>query len=218
VLRLVVGDEITVFDGSGAEYPGQLAAVEKELCWLLAGAAHYPEVESPLHIAIAQGLTATDKFDLVLQKAVELGVSAVAPISMRRSVVRLDAERAIKRQRHWQGVVVAACEQSGRVRIPEVAAVRSLTAWLAQLPPTGLRLRLSPEAVTTVAALPAPAHGVILVIGPEGGFDPLEITELDAAGFLGVRLGPRILRTETAALAAIAALQSWYGDFRPAPL
>ncbi len=218
VLRLAVGAPVQVFDGSGRQHSGRVTAIERERCWVSLAAAELPQVESPLPIRLGQGLAAADKFDLVLQKAVELGVSAVAPLALRRSVVKLDAQRAERRLQHWQGVITAACEQCGRVRMPELAPVQGLGEWLAGLPAEPLRLQLTPEGPGQVAGLPVPAAGVILVVGPEGGFDPAEAAQLAASGFLGVRLGPRVLRTETAALAALAALQAWHGDFRPSPL
>jgi len=213
VLRLAVGAAVQLFDGSGAEYPAVLARVEREQVWLTVGDVRHPVVESPLLLTLGQGLSAADKFDFVLQKAVELGVAAVAPLAMRRSVVKLDAERAARRHQHWQGILRAAAEQCGRVRVPELAPLSSLERWVADLPGQGLRLWLSPEARQGVADLRPPPAGVILVVGPEGGFDPAEAALLQSAGFQAVRLGPRILRTETAALAALAALQSWHGDF-----
>ncbi|MDE3009782.1 MAG: 16S rRNA (uracil(1498)-N(3))-methyltransferase [Pseudomonadota bacterium] len=217
VLRLAPGAQVQVFDGSGRQFAGTVTAVEREQCWLKLLAPEQPAVESALAITLGQGLSAADKFDWALQKAVELGVARIDPLALRRSVVRLDGERATRRLQHWQGVVVAACEQCGRVRVPPVGALQGLEAWLAALPTEGLRLCLAPDAPLDVAALAVPPAGVILAVGPEGGFDPAEADRLAAAGFRGVRLGPRVLRTETAALAAIAALQAWHGDYRAMP-
>lgn len=218
VLRLTVGDGVMVFDGSGAEWPAQIAHIEAGRCRLAVAAARFPLVESPLAVVLGQGLTQADKYDLVLQKAVELGVAGVTALALQRSVVRLDGERAAKRHAHWQAVASAACEQCGRVRLPLIEPVSSLAHWIAGLPADSLRLHLGPEAALSVADLPAPTGAVALAVGPEGGFTDEEVAQLTAAGFLSVRLGPRILRTETAALAALAALQSWHGDFRPTPL
>jgi 16S rRNA (uracil1498-N3)-methyltransferase len=154
--------------------------------------------------------------DLTVQKAVELGVAAVQPLAARRSVVRLEGERAAKRGEHWRGIATSACEQCGRNRVPMVAEVQVLLdRWLAMLGPPAAgeaRLMLAPDAPTGLGGLPAPGH-VILLIGPEGGLDRGEQQAAQAAGFIGVRLGPRVLRTETAGLAALAAMQIIWGDF-----
>jgi len=218
VLRLTPGCAVQVFDGSGRQFSGTVSAIERDRCWVSLGRPDWPAVESPLPVILGQGLAASDKFDLVLQKAVELGVAAVHPLALRRSLIKLDAERAERRHQHWLGVLTAACEQCGRVRIPALGPVQGLADWLAGLPADALRLRLAPEGPAHMAGLAPPPAGVILVVGPEGGFDPDETRQLEGAGFQGVRLGPRVLRTETAALAAIAALQAWHGDFRPSPL
>ena len=150
--------------------------------------------------------------DYTLQKAVELGVSAIQPIAAKRSVVKLSGERVDKRVVHWQGVVHSACEQSGRNRVPPVNPPLSLANWLAQRP-SGRLLFLSPQASTKLADLPQPQGLQMLVAGPEGGFETDEIAALESADALAVRLGPRVLRTETAALAALAAMQMLWGDF-----
>jgi 16S rRNA (uracil1498-N3)-methyltransferase len=150
--------------------------------------------------------------DYTLQKAVELGVSAIQPIAAKRSVVKLAGERADKRVAHWQGIVNSACEQSGRNRVPAVAQPLSLANWLAQRP-IGRLLFLSPQANTGLTDLPEPQGLQILVAGPEGGFEAEEIAALESANAIAVRLGPRVLRTETAALAALAAMQMVWGDF-----
>jgi 16S rRNA (uracil1498-N3)-methyltransferase len=154
--------------------------------------------------------------DITLQKAVELGVAAIQPISTERSIVKLKDERAQRRQEHWQNVVIAACEQCGRNRVPEVLPLSDFSDWLARLGPPaaddGLRLLLSPAADVQLKALSAPAR-MTLLIGPEGGLSPVEIQLSQTRGFQPVRLGPRILRTETAALAALSAIQALWGDF-----
>lgn len=216
VLRLREGDAVVVFDGSGAECPGQLQVLGRDQAAVQLGLPVWPAVESPLPVWLGQGLSQADKFDWVLQKAVELGVSAFTPLSLMRCVVRLDAGRQARRHEHWQGVAAAAAEQCGRVRVPVVEAPSRLDTWIARLPAASLRLRLDPAAVTPLATQRIPPEGVVLAIGPEGGFDPAESAALDVAGFQGVCLGPRVLRTETAALAALAVLQAWHGDFRPA--
>jgi len=215
VLRLRLGDAVQVFDGSGAEYPGHIELAEGDKCLVRLGERVFPSVESPISIRLGQGLTQADKFDWVLQKAVELGVDCIDPIQMKRSIVRLDKDRAQKKLGHWSGVVIGAAEQSGRVKVPEVSpAAIHIEQWIASLPDGPLRVRLAPDVKATFAQLTPPTSGVILVVGPEGGFDLSEIQLLEEAQFVSVSLGPRVLRTETAALAAITSLQSWFGDFR----
>ncbi len=218
VLRLRVGDAVQVFDGSGAEYAACIDLIEGGTCLLRLGEGVFPKVESAIPIRLGQGLTQNDKFDWVIQKAVELGVTYIDPIQMTRSIVRLDQERAQKKLDHWQGVVIGAAEQSGRVKIPRVASLRNLEKWIDDLPLGPLRVRLTPDVKNSFADVVPPSLGIVLVVGPEGGFDPAEINQLEDANFVSVSLGPRVLRTETAALAAIASLQSWFGDFRSTTL
>ncbi|MBI2308986.1 MAG: 16S rRNA (uracil(1498)-N(3))-methyltransferase [Rhodocyclales bacterium] len=213
VLRLMPGAAVTLFDGRGGEYDARIVAVRKDAVEAEVLAWHDAECESPLRIRLVQALQSGDKMDLTVQKAVELGVCAIQPVASRRSVVRLDGERALRRVEHWRGVAASACEQCGRNRVPEVAAIEALDRWLARPAEAPLRLMLSPQAGLTLDALP-PARSLELLIGAEGGLDPREVTMAEAAGFVGVRLGPRVLRTETAGLAALAAIQTLWGDFR----
>lgn len=213
VLRLQKGAEVVVFDGRGGEYPGVVVAAGKPAITVELGPRRERERESPLDIVLAQGISAGDKMDFTLQKAVELGISAIQPIACERSVVKLSGERADKRVRHWQQVVVAACEQCGRNRVPEVRPILGLDAWLSSLEGTGQRLALAPEAALALRDLPPPASRMVLLVGPEGGLSPGENRAAAAQGFTPVRLGPRVLRTETAALAALAAIQTLWGDF-----
>lgn len=212
VLRLTAGDEITLFDGRGGEYGARIAAVRKDAVEAEVLAWRGRECEAPLAIRLVQALQAGDKMDLTVQKAVELGVAAIQPVASRRSVVRLDGERAARRVAHWRGVAVAACEQCGRNRVPEVAAIEPLERWLARPAEAPLRLMLSPTADVGLRQLP-PARSLELLIGAEGGLAPAEAEMAAAAGFVGVRLGPRVLRTETAGLAALAAIHARWGDF-----
>jgi 16S rRNA (uracil1498-N3)-methyltransferase len=149
--------------------------------------------------------------DITLQKATELGVCAIQPLQSERSIVRLDEARMGRRQAHWQNVVISACEQCGRNSIPEVSPTRDLPQWLSMPPIAGLRLVLAPDATSGLRGL-APATDVTLLVGPEGGLSPAELQLALSAGFVGLRLGPRVLRTETAPLAALAALQAMWGD------
>jgi 16S rRNA (uracil1498-N3)-methyltransferase len=213
VLRLVVGDILVVFDGRGLEYPAAIERIGKSGVTLRVSDPSPVDRESPLAVILAQGISSGERMDFTVQKAVELGITAIQPLATERSVVKLNAERAAKRVEHWRGVAASACEQSGRNRVPEVFPVASLTGWLAQVPADALRLTLSPGAASTLRELPRPAGGIVLLVGPEGGLSPREQDDARAAGFTPLRLGPRVLRTETAALAALAAMQATWGDF-----
>jgi 16S rRNA (uracil1498-N3)-methyltransferase len=213
VLRLEAGDALTVFDGDGREYAAVLERVGKSGVTLRLGEPRAVDRESPIAVTLGQGISSGERMDYTIQKAVELGVTAIQPIAAERSVVRLSAERAGKRVAHWQGIVVAACEQCGRNRVPRVEPVRTLTDWLAALPVDALRLTLSPGAALTLREIERPQASVVLLAGPEGGLSPREQADAAAAGFRPLKLGPRVLRTETAALAALAAMQVLWGDY-----
>jgi 16S rRNA (uracil1498-N3)-methyltransferase len=212
VLRLAVGDPCIVFNGDGHDYAATLAAAGKREARLRIGAATPVHRESPLRIVLLQGVAKGEKMDLILQKATELGVHAIVPVWSQRSDVKLDGERAAKRLDHWRGVVAAACEQCGRATLPPVEAPGSLAAALAGLGDVGVRLLLDPQGAHALRSLDLPVAAACLAVGPEGGWSPLDREQLQAAGFEGLRLGPRVLRTETAGLAAIAALQARFGD------
>lgn len=213
VLRLAVDAPLILFNGDGREYQGRLLRIEKQDAVALIESVHEISRESPLQVTLVQGISSGDRMDYTLQKAVELGVSAIQPIAAERSVVKLAGERADKRLAHWQSVVVAACEQCGRNVVPAVGPVLRLPEWLADQQPGPTKVLLSPDADMTLRDLPAALSSVVLAAGPEGGFSDNEYTMLVNAGFVGVRLGPRILRTETAAVAALSVLQSLHGDF-----
>ncbi len=169
--------------------------------------------ESPLRLTLIQGIARGEKMDLILQKATELGIARIQPVNAERTEVKLDAERLDKRVAHWRSVVVSACEQSGRTRIPEVSMPATLMQAAQACDSADLRLLLDPVGEQSLARLSPPTGaGIAIAIGPEGGWSPRDREILLASGFLGLRLGPRILRTETAGLAAIAALQSRFGD------
>jgi len=213
-LRLALDDRITLFNGQGGEYTACIERIQKDVVMVSVTGFADIERESRLRVMLAQGISSGERMDYTLQKAVELGVAAIQPIAARRSVVKLAGERADKRVAHWQGVVASACEQCGRNRLPGVAAPQTLAHWLASGPATENRLLfLSPQADRRLAELEAPAATDCLVAGPEGGFEADEIAALQAAGAIPVRLGARVLRTETAALAALAAMQTLWGDF-----
>jgi len=210
-LRLAVDDSIILFNGSGGEHTARIERIQKdEVAVSLTGFADI-ERESRLRVMLAQGISSGERMDYTLQKAVELGVAAIQPIAAKRSVVKLTGERADKRVAHWQGVVASACEQCGRNQVPPVSPPLTLANWLSQA--SGRLLFLSPLADLRLADLTAPNGTDCLVAGPEGGFEADEIAALHAAGAIPVRLGARILRTETAALAALAAMQTLWGDF-----
>lgn len=214
VLRLSAGDPLVLFDGAGGEWPARIVSIARDAVRVNVEAHASVERESPLAVTLVQALQAADKMDYTVQKAVELGVSRIVPVEARRSVVRLDGARADKRVQHWRQVAVAACEQCGRNRVPEIASILPLERALSGLPAAdgALRLTLDPRAGRALAAMPRPAAATLL-IGPEGGFDERELMLADAHAFAGVRLGPRVLRTETAGLAAMAAMQALWGDF-----
>lgn len=211
-LRLREGDALTLFDGRGVECLGHLARDGKRLYARLERCEAHSR-ESPLPVTLVQGISSGERMDYTLQKAVELGVTRVVPIFMKRSVVRLADARLERRHQHWQNVAIAACEQCGRNHVPEVIEPQDFTAWLAQ-PPAPLFLLLDPEGDRGLRDLPPPAAGITLLAGPEGGLDRAEREAAIKVGAVGVRLGPRVLRTETAALAALAAMQALWGDFQ----
>ena len=217
VLRLGAGDALTVFDGRGGEYRATLVRVSRAAVEADVGAHDPVERESALAVELGQGICKGDRMDLVVQKATELGVETIRPIVCVRTVVKLDAARAERRLAHWRAIAVHAAQQSGRTRVPEVAGVEDLDAWLARVAAgTGPAFVLSPHAGASLSDLapPAPGEPVRLLVGPEGGLAPREVERAEAAGFAGLRFGPRVLRTETAALVALAALQARWGDLR----
>lgn len=213
VLRLNAGDPLTLFNGDGNDYEASIVAIGKREVMVRIASRQMPNNESPLPLTLAQGVARGDKMDLIVQKATELGVVRIVPLLTERSEVKLDAARAEKRLAHWRAVAASACEQSGRARVPVVAPALPLSAWLDGLVEDGaLRLALLPEATRASRELRFSGSGGVLVVGPEGGLGERDTAALRAGGFDGLRLGPRILRTETAGLAALAALQALHGD------
>jgi len=213
-LRLEPGDAVVLFCGDGAESRAEIVDIQRRATVVRLTGQRHIDRESPLRIVLAQGICAGDRMDWVIQKATELGVAAVQPLVTERTVVRLGGERRERREQHWQNVAIAACEQCGRNRIPAVEPTLTLEQFMAALgpvPDTSLRILLSPYAQRRVADLHQ-SSSTMLAVGPEGGFSESERSLLERYGFIPVRLGPRILRTETAPLAALTLLQSLWGD------
>jgi 16S rRNA (uracil1498-N3)-methyltransferase len=218
VLRLNVGDVIKLFNGDGFDYTCELISIKKSEVLAKILAQQEVKNESPLNITLLQGISSGERMDYTIQKAVELGVTAIQPLSTERSVVKLSVERAQKRLEHWQNVVIAACEQCGRAKIPNVAIPISLTAWLGANIHAGsgdakLRILLNPIGAKILSTLPKTTQNIQLLIGAEGGLSQSEIDLATHHSFQSIVLGPRILRTETAALTAIATMQTLWGDF-----
>jgi 16S rRNA (uracil1498-N3)-methyltransferase len=213
VLRMDEGDGVILFDGRGGEWFGTLRRVGKTMAVALESYDD-EDRQAPISITLAQGLPAADKMDWIVQKSVELGVAGIAPVACRRSLIRLSGERMERRIAHWQAVAVAACEQCRRNRVPEVAPLVDLPQFLGgNAGDNGMRLVLAPGAATRLAELPKPDGPVILLIGPEGGFEDGELAAAVSTGFRAVSMGPRVLRTETAGLAALAAMMALWGDY-----
>ncbi|BBP05901.1 ribosomal RNA small subunit methyltransferase E [Sulfuriferula plumbiphila] len=212
VLRLTAGDAVTLFNGQGGEWAGNIHHIGKREVEVHVDARQDVERETPLRVTLAQGVSSGERMDYTLQKAVELGVHAIQPVACARSVVKLSGERADKRRNHWQNLVIAACEQCARNRVPEVSDIAPLPVWLAQSATAPLKLMFAPDAQHTLHTLPRPGGDVTMLAGPEGGFAADEYSAALTAGFIPIRLGPRVLRTETAALAALAAMQTLWGD------
>jgi 16S rRNA (uracil1498-N3)-methyltransferase len=212
VVRMQPGAGMVLFNGEGGQYRARLLDVGKKRASASVEAFEAVEVELPYAATLAQGLPEGSKMDWIIEKAVELGVSRVQPLAAQRSVVRLSAERAEKRQAHWEGVVVAASEQCGRNRLTQVAPLADYQRWMAQ-PDQSRRILLSPRATESLAgwARATPAQAVTLLVGPEGGWSEQEEAAALAHGALALSIGPRVLRTETAGLAALAVLAANWG-------
>ena len=214
VLRLRTGDAVQVFDGEGNAVDARIASISGKQVVLdqvqLCAAGSVP----PLHITLAQAMSSSEKMDWVVQKATELGVTEIQPVQTQRSVAKLSGERIVKRSEHWRGVIIAASEQCGRNTLPQIHAPQDLSHWLALADmQAGSKFILLPDGATALHAQARPQGAATLLIGPEGGFTPEEALMAQQAGFVPVLLGPRVLRTETAAIAGIAALQTLWGDF-----
>ncbi len=210
VLRLGPGAELTLFDGNGGEYSATIHELNKRQVIVSLCDRRMIDLESPLRITLAQGISKGDRMDYTIQKAVELGVSRIVPLSTERSVVNLKGERLEKKLTHWQGVIISACEQCGRNTLPELLPQQTLNQWLANKP-AGQGLLLDHRAENSLGSLQISGE-LTLLIGPEGGLSEQERQYAIDSGYQGIRLGPRVLRTETAALTALAGLQSRWGD------
>jgi 16S rRNA (uracil1498-N3)-methyltransferase len=214
VMRLSVGDQFLLFCGDGIDYTCELTSVQKNLVMARVQSKQMLENESPLNISLLLGISAGDRMDIGIQKAVELGVSRVIPLKTERSVVKLDEDKAKKRVTHWQNIAIAACEQSGRAVVPEIMAPLPFSHMFNLPTATNItRITLDPLAEHKLADLPKPSGEIQLLIGAEGGLSANEIALAKQHGFIGVQLGKRILRTETAPLAAIAVMNTLWGDF-----
>lgn len=209
-LRMKVGDALVLFNGRGGQYPATISAIDRKAVVVASAEQEALECESPLHLQLGIAVSRGERMDWVVQKATELGVSCIAPLVSERTEVKLGAERGEKKLRHWQQIATSACEQCGRNRLPQILAPQSLAGWLQDVQ-ADLRLVLHHTAVTRDPG-PAPPRSVALLVGPEGGLSEEEIRAAEGAGFASLQLGPRVLRTETAPLAAIAILQARWGD------
>lgn len=214
VLRARVGDAVILFDGQGGEYDAQILTIDRRTVRARIGAHRAIERESPLRLVLLQSIARGEKMDLIVQKATELGVSAIIALPAERSVVRLDDETHRKRVEHWRAVSISACEQCGRNRVPAIDVVADLQAALARAPEDTTRVLLEPDAPQALSELTRPGTGMTLLIGPEGGFAQDELLMARQHHFTACRLGPRVLRAETAPLAALAVIQALAGDLR----
>jgi 16S rRNA (uracil1498-N3)-methyltransferase len=210
VLRLAAGAALTLFDGTGGEYAVTLVHVDRRGATVRVEAYLPIDRESPLAVTLAQGIAASDAMDYAIRKATELGVTSIQPLVTARSAPLPRGERGDRRLAHWRGVAIGACEQCGRNRVPEVSPPQTVIEWLGAWAGSGIVF--APDADRSLAALAQPPAPLALLVGPEGGFDGRELRAARARGFHPVRLGPRVLRTETAAAAALAVLQSMWGD------
>lgn len=211
VLRLRENDVLTLFDGRGGEYGGRIAAFRKDSVLVDVQEHRATERESSLDLTLAQGVSRSERMDWVVQKATELGVSRIVPVLTERSVVRLDERQSERKLQHWRAITIAACEQCGRNRVPDVSSPTALHEMFRGMAPDATRVLLSPTGALPASAL-ARSSKITMLIGPEGGLSDKEEEAATAAGFQRVQLGPRILRTETAAIAALAVLQHDFGD------
>ncbi len=207
VLRLKQGAPLVIFDGQG----GAFKATLEHSMQVIIGQQLDDNAESPLQIHLLQAVSRGERMDHVIQKAVELGVDKITPVLTQRCMVKLKGERAARRLQHWRAIAISACEQCGRNRLPVLSEITTLDKALSE-PSNDLRLVLSPAAQNSLSGLSPPGSGVTLLIGPEGGLTDRELRQAQRSKFISLRMGPRILRTESAAVAALSALQTLWGD------
>lgn len=213
VLRMQSGDELILFNGEGGEYRAVIGAIDKKSVQVALGNCEASERESPLAIHLGIAISKGERMDWVIQKATELGVTQITPLQTERVEVRLNGEREEKKSAHWRAIAIAACEQCARNRIPSVNAPQSLAGWLDSAA-TEAKFVLHHRSETSLADIAPPPRSVALLIGPEGGLSELEIALAEKKNFAPLRLGPRVLRTETAPLAALSVMQFLWGDWR----
>jgi len=212
VLRLRTGDALTLFNGQGGEYAGSIEEIRRDTVVVSVLERRQVDRESPCQLILAQGISRGERMDWVVQKATELGVARIVPIFTERSVVHLDEKQASRKVQHWRSIAIAACEQSGRNQVPQIAQPVGLYEMLEQPRPSGIALLLSPEGSQRMADITTAATQATVLIGPEGGLADVEQEAAIKSGFTPVRLGPRVLRTETAAVCALTLLQQKFGD------
>lgn len=211
-LRMQAGDVLCLFDGSGREAKAHITAIEKDRVVVALSDLAQLSRESPLEVTLAVAISRGDRMDTVVQKATELGVSSIWPLLSERAGVRLEGDRLDKKLGHWQRIAISACEQCGRNRIPQISPPAKLATVLQRAADTGPALRLMLHPAGEVSTLPSRCESLLLLVGPEGGFSDAEVDQAVATGFSNFQLGPRILRTETAPLAALAVAQARWGD------
>ncbi len=211
VLRMTAGQQIELFDGSNLTFSAEITQADKKRVKVRILASQQDDRESPLHLHLGQVMSRGEKMEFTIQKSIELGVNVITPLFSERCGVKLDAERLAKKIQQWQKIAIAACEQCGRNRVPEIREPMTLQAWCAEAE-DGLKLNLHPRASHSINTLPQPVERLRLLIGPEGGLSAEEIAMTAQQGFTDILLGPRVLRTETTALTAITALQVRFGD------
>jgi 16S rRNA (uracil1498-N3)-methyltransferase len=213
VLRLREGDAITLFNGRGGEYVARISLLSRREASCQVDSYHSVSRESPIWLGLAQAISSGERMDFTLQKGVEMGVSVFQPLDACRSLTKLEGARADKRVAHWQSIVVAACEQSGRTVVPEVRSILPVSLWLNQPQDVSIKLLLSPLGDGRLTDITDTPRSVWLMSGPEGGYTDQEQSQALGSAWMPLKLGPRVLRTETAALAAVAAIQSLWGDY-----